>query len=106
MVKQGGRIKTWRNRFFVLNPQRRMLSYFSDHFMKECKGHIYFDAFQRVYGSNSEVKKTAQEYVSYYVLFENDTIVLFERLMLWCCVYDEALLSVALSTFCSLCRNF
>ena len=64
MVKQGGRFKSWKKRFFVLNPQRRMLSYYTDHFMRECKGSMYFDAFQRVYGSNAEQGKTAQEYVS------------------------------------------
>eukprot|EP00117_Sycon_ciliatum_P010350 scpid16641/ scgid5186/ Kinesin-like protein KIF16B; Sorting nexin-23 len=65
MTKQGGRIKSWKKRYFVLNPQRRMLTYYTDHLMRECKGKIYFDAFQRVYGSTTE-KKTAQEYVSQY----------------------------------------
>ncbi|XP_018081952.1 pleckstrin homology-like domain family B member 3 isoform X2 [Xenopus laevis] len=49
LVKMGGRIKTWRKRWFVFDRQKRRLAYYSDKDEQKLKGVIYFQAIEEVY---------------------------------------------------------
>uniref|UniRef100_A0A8C0X655 PH domain-containing protein n=1 Tax=Castor canadensis TaxID=51338 RepID=A0A8C0X655_CASCN len=48
LVKMGGRIKTWRKRWFCFDRQRR-LAYYADKEETKLKGVIYFQAIEEVY---------------------------------------------------------
>ncbi|XP_067107887.1 pleckstrin homology-like domain family B member 2 isoform X1 [Osmerus mordax] len=49
LVKMGGKIKTWKKRWFVFDRNRRTLSYYSDKHEAKMKGVIYFQAIEEVY---------------------------------------------------------
>uniref|UniRef100_UPI00398F3BB5 pleckstrin homology-like domain family B member 3 n=1 Tax=Pristiophorus japonicus TaxID=55135 RepID=UPI00398F3BB5 len=49
LTKMGGRIKTWRKRWFVFNCAKRRLTYFTDKLETKLKGVIYFQAIEEVY---------------------------------------------------------
>ncbi|XP_070708852.1 pleckstrin homology-like domain family B member 1 isoform X2 [Pempheris klunzingeri] len=49
LVKMGGKIKTWKKRWFVFDRNRRTLSYYSDKHEAKLKGVIYFQAIEEVY---------------------------------------------------------
>ncbi|XP_008305754.1 pleckstrin homology-like domain family B member 1 isoform X3 [Cynoglossus semilaevis] len=49
LVKMGGKIKTWKKRWFVFDRNRRTLSYFADKHEVKLKGVIYFQAIEEVY---------------------------------------------------------
>ncbi|KAI1903146.1 hypothetical protein AGOR_G00024210 [Albula goreensis] len=49
LVKMGGKIKTWKKRWFVFDRNRRTLSYFADKHEAKMKGVIYFQAIEEVY---------------------------------------------------------
>lgn len=49
LTKMGGRIKTWRRRWFLLDPRRRLLAYYGDKEETKLKGVIYFQAIEEVY---------------------------------------------------------
>lgn len=49
MVKMGGRIKTWRKRWFRFDRQARRLAYYADKEETKLKGVIYFQAIEEVY---------------------------------------------------------
>ncbi|KAG7487338.1 hypothetical protein MATL_G00022170 [Megalops atlanticus] len=49
LVKMGGKIKTWRKRWFVFDRNRRTLSYYADKHEAKLKGVIYFQAIEEVY---------------------------------------------------------
>ncbi|XP_066555098.1 pleckstrin homology-like domain family B member 2 isoform X2 [Amia ocellicauda] len=49
LVKMGGKIKTWKKRWFVFDRSRRTLSYFADKHEAKLKGVIYFQAIEEVY---------------------------------------------------------
>ncbi|XP_004916448.1 pleckstrin homology-like domain family B member 3 isoform X2 [Xenopus tropicalis] len=49
LVKMGGRIKTWRKRWFVFDRQKRRLAYYTDKDEVKLKGVIYFQAIEEVY---------------------------------------------------------
>ncbi|KAM8927376.1 pleckstrin homology-like domain family B member 3 isoform 1-T1 [Pelodytes ibericus] len=49
LVKMGGRIKTWKKRWFVFDRQKRRLAYYSDKEEQKLKGVIYFQAIEEVY---------------------------------------------------------
>ncbi|XP_066426963.1 pleckstrin homology-like domain family B member 3 [Molothrus aeneus] len=49
LTKMGGRIKTWRRRWFHLDPQRRVLAYYGDQAQTKLKGVIYFQAIEEVW---------------------------------------------------------
>ncbi|XP_030067350.1 pleckstrin homology-like domain family B member 3 isoform X2 [Microcaecilia unicolor] len=49
LVKMGGRIKTWKKRWFVFDCQKRRLAYFADKEELKLKGVIYFQAIEEVY---------------------------------------------------------
>ncbi|XP_069496951.1 pleckstrin homology-like domain family B member 3 isoform X2 [Ambystoma mexicanum] len=49
LVKMGGRIKTWKKRWFVFDRQKRRLAYFADKEEQKLKGVIYFQAIEEVY---------------------------------------------------------
>ena len=50
MIKMGGRIKTWRRRWFVFNRVKRSFLYYSsDRDELRPKGGMYFQAIQDVY---------------------------------------------------------
>ncbi|XP_027990967.2 pleckstrin homology-like domain family B member 3 isoform X1 [Eptesicus fuscus] len=49
LVKMGGRIKTWRKRWFCFDRQARRLAYYSDKEESKLKGVIYFQAIEEVY---------------------------------------------------------
>lgn len=49
LVKMGGKIKTWKKRWFVFDRNRRTLAYFADKHETKMKGVIYFQAIEEVY---------------------------------------------------------
>ncbi|XP_032341788.1 pleckstrin homology-like domain family B member 3 [Camelus ferus] len=49
LVKMGGRIKTWRKRWFCFDRQARRLAYYADKEEAKLKGVIYFQAIEEVY---------------------------------------------------------
>ncbi|XP_035382245.1 pleckstrin homology-like domain family B member 2 isoform X1 [Electrophorus electricus] len=49
LVKMGGKIKTWKKRWFLFDRNRRTLSYYSDKHEAKLKGVIYFQAIEEVY---------------------------------------------------------
>ncbi|XP_074836836.1 pleckstrin homology-like domain family B member 3 isoform X2 [Carettochelys insculpta] len=49
LVKMGGRIKTWKKRWFCFDRQRRLLAYYTDKEETKLKGVIYFQAIEEVY---------------------------------------------------------
>ncbi|XP_031241529.1 pleckstrin homology-like domain family B member 3 [Mastomys coucha] len=49
LVKMGGRIKTWRKRWFCFDQQARRLAYYADKEETKLKGVIYFQAIEEVY---------------------------------------------------------
>ncbi|XP_049983050.1 pleckstrin homology-like domain family B member 3 isoform X1 [Alexandromys fortis] len=49
LVKMGGRIKTWRKRWFCFDRQARWLAYYADKEETKLKGVIYFQAIEEVY---------------------------------------------------------
>ncbi|XP_039473169.1 pleckstrin homology-like domain family B member 1 isoform X2 [Oreochromis aureus] len=49
LVKMGGKIKTWKKRWFVFDRNRRTLSYYADKHEVKLKGVIYFQAIEEVY---------------------------------------------------------
>ncbi|XP_051266929.1 pleckstrin homology-like domain family B member 2 isoform X4 [Dicentrarchus labrax] len=49
LIKMGGKIKTWKKRWFVFDRNRRTLSYYADKHEAKLKGVIYFQAIEEVY---------------------------------------------------------
>ncbi|XP_023817018.1 pleckstrin homology-like domain family B member 1 isoform X6 [Oryzias latipes] len=49
LVKMGGKIKSWKKRWFVFDRLKRTFSYFSDKHEAKLKGVIYFQAIEEVY---------------------------------------------------------
>ncbi|XP_041314140.1 pleckstrin homology-like domain family B member 1 isoform X13 [Pyrgilauda ruficollis] len=49
LVKMGGKIKSWKKRWFVFDRMKRTLSYFVDKHETKLKGVIYFQAIEEVY---------------------------------------------------------
>uniref|UniRef100_A0A671S3Q5 Pleckstrin homology-like domain family B member 2 n=1 Tax=Sinocyclocheilus anshuiensis TaxID=1608454 RepID=A0A671S3Q5_9TELE len=49
LVKMGGKIKTWKKRWFVFDRNRRTLAYYADKHETKMKGVIYFQAIEEVY---------------------------------------------------------
>ncbi|MEQ2231984.1 hypothetical protein ILYODFUR_006414 [Ilyodon furcidens] len=49
LVKMGGKIKTWKKRWFVFDQNRRTLTYYADKHENKMKGVIYFQAIEEVY---------------------------------------------------------
>ncbi|XP_052635647.1 LOW QUALITY PROTEIN: pleckstrin homology-like domain family B member 3 [Harpia harpyja] len=55
LTKLGGRFKTWRRRWFHLDPRRRVLAYYGDKEETKLKGVIYFQAIEEVYYDHGRV---------------------------------------------------
>ncbi|XP_048357249.1 pleckstrin homology-like domain family B member 3 isoform X1 [Sphaerodactylus townsendi] len=49
LVKMGGRIKTWKKRWFTFDRLKRVLAYYADKEETKLKGVIYFQAIEEVY---------------------------------------------------------
>ncbi|KAL7983485.1 hypothetical protein Chor_000361, partial [Crotalus horridus] len=49
LVKMGGKIKTWKKRWFVFDRNKRTFSYYADKHETKLKGVIYFQAIEEVY---------------------------------------------------------
>ncbi|KAF4076229.1 hypothetical protein AMELA_G00227870 [Ameiurus melas] len=49
LTKRGGRVKTWRRRWFVFDMDHRRLAYYTDQDERKLKGVIYFQAVEEVY---------------------------------------------------------
>ncbi|XP_042199847.1 pleckstrin homology-like domain family B member 1 [Callorhinchus milii] len=49
LTKMGGKIKSWRRRWFVFDRMKRTLTYFADKHEIKLKGVIYFQAIEEVY---------------------------------------------------------
>ncbi|XP_072370538.1 pleckstrin homology-like domain family B member 1 isoform X2 [Scyliorhinus torazame] len=49
LVKMGGKIKTWKKRWFVFDRTKRTLTYYADKHETKLKGVIYFQAIEEVY---------------------------------------------------------
>lgn len=49
LIKMGGKIKTWKKRWFVFDQNRRTLTYYADKHETKMKGVIYFQAIEEVY---------------------------------------------------------
>uniref|UniRef100_A0A8C5C8I4 PH domain-containing protein n=1 Tax=Gadus morhua TaxID=8049 RepID=A0A8C5C8I4_GADMO len=46
---RGGRVKTWKRRWFLFDMDHRRLAYYTDHDERKLKGVIYFQAIEEVY---------------------------------------------------------
>ncbi|XP_051962850.1 pleckstrin homology-like domain family B member 1 isoform X2 [Xyrauchen texanus] len=49
LIKMGGKIKSWRKRWFVFDRLKRTFSYYGDKHESKLKGVIYFQAIEEVY---------------------------------------------------------
>ncbi|XP_043394429.1 pleckstrin homology-like domain family B member 2 isoform X3 [Chelonia mydas] len=49
LIKMGGKIKTWKKRWFVFDRSKRTFSYYADKHETKLKGVIYFQAIEEVY---------------------------------------------------------
>ncbi|XP_061885837.1 pleckstrin homology-like domain family B member 3 isoform X2 [Entelurus aequoreus] len=49
LTKQGGRVKTWKKRWFLFDVDHRRLAYYTDCDERKLKGVIYFQAIEEVY---------------------------------------------------------
>ncbi|XP_060054380.1 pleckstrin homology-like domain family B member 2 isoform X14 [Erinaceus europaeus] len=49
LIKMGGKIKTWKKRWFVFDRNKRTFSYYADKHEAKLKGIIYFQAIEEVY---------------------------------------------------------
>ncbi|XP_023373609.1 pleckstrin homology-like domain family B member 2 isoform X2 [Otolemur garnettii] len=49
LIKMGGKIKTWKKRWFVFDRNKRTFSYYADKHETKLKGIIYFQAIEEVY---------------------------------------------------------
>ncbi|TRY53694.1 hypothetical protein DNTS_004027 [Danionella cerebrum] len=49
LTKRGGRVKTWRRRWFVFDLEHQRLAYYTEADEKKLKGVIYFQAIEEVY---------------------------------------------------------
>uniref|UniRef100_A0A8D0B7P8 Pleckstrin homology like domain family B member 2 n=1 Tax=Salvator merianae TaxID=96440 RepID=A0A8D0B7P8_SALMN len=49
LTKMGGKIKTWKKRWFVFDRNKRTFSYYADKHETKLKGVIYFQAIEEVY---------------------------------------------------------
>ncbi|XP_071782709.1 pleckstrin homology-like domain family B member 2 isoform X2 [Centroberyx gerrardi] len=49
LTKRGGRVKTWRRRWFLFDMDHRRLAYYTDCDERKLKGVIYFQAIEEVY---------------------------------------------------------
>nr|XP_004672367.1 pleckstrin homology-like domain family B member 2 isoform X2 [Jaculus jaculus] len=49
LIKMGGKIKTWKKRWFVFDRNKRTFSYYADKHEAKFKGVIYFQAIEEVY---------------------------------------------------------
>ncbi|XP_030060060.1 pleckstrin homology-like domain family B member 2 isoform X4 [Microcaecilia unicolor] len=49
LIKMGGKIKTWKKRWFVFDRNKRTVSYYADKHEAKLKGVIYFQAIEEVY---------------------------------------------------------
>uniref|UniRef100_W5MEX6 Pleckstrin homology like domain family B member 3 n=1 Tax=Lepisosteus oculatus TaxID=7918 RepID=W5MEX6_LEPOC len=49
LTKMGGKIKTWKKRWFVFDGEKKRLAYFADKEETKLKGVIYFQAIEEVY---------------------------------------------------------
>ncbi|NXN14366.1 PHLB1 protein, partial [Indicator maculatus] len=49
LIKMGGKIKSWKKRWFVFDRMKRTLSYYVDKHETKLKGVIYFQAIEEVY---------------------------------------------------------
>ncbi|XP_078283066.1 pleckstrin homology-like domain family B member 1 isoform X13 [Rhinoraja longicauda] len=49
LTKMGGKIKSWKKRWFVFDRMKRTLSYYADKHESKLKGVIYFQAIEEVY---------------------------------------------------------
>ncbi|XP_050190066.1 pleckstrin homology-like domain family B member 2 isoform X5 [Myiozetetes cayanensis] len=49
LIKMGGKIKTWKKRWFVFDRNKRTFTYYADKHETKLKGIIYFQAIEEVY---------------------------------------------------------
>ncbi|KAL0171144.1 hypothetical protein M9458_031455 [Cirrhinus mrigala] len=49
LTKRGGRVKTWRRRWFIFDLDHQRLAYYTELDEKKLKGVIYFQAIEEVY---------------------------------------------------------
>lgn len=49
LTKRGGRVKTWKRRWFIYDMDHRRLAYYTDQDERKLKGVIYFQAIEEVY---------------------------------------------------------
>ncbi|XP_056300509.1 pleckstrin homology-like domain family B member 3 isoform X3 [Pseudoliparis swirei] len=49
LTKRGGRVKTWKKRWFLFDMDHKRLAYYTDYDERKLKGVIYFQAIEEVY---------------------------------------------------------
>ncbi|XP_058232363.1 pleckstrin homology-like domain family B member 3 isoform X2 [Hemibagrus wyckioides] len=59
LTKRGGRVKTWRRRWFLFDLDHRRLAYYTDQDEKKLKGVIYFQAIEEVYYDHLRTANTS-----------------------------------------------
>lgn len=59
LTKRGGRVKTWRRRWFLFDIDHRRLAYYTDCDERKLKGVIYFQAIEEVYSDHLRTATTS-----------------------------------------------
>ncbi|KAM9431865.1 uncharacterized protein phldb3 isoform 2-T2 [Clarias gariepinus] len=59
LTKRGGRVKTWKRRWFLFDMDHRRLAYYTDQDEKKLKGVIYFQAIEEVYYDHLRTANTS-----------------------------------------------
>ncbi|XP_056142316.1 pleckstrin homology-like domain family B member 3 isoform X2 [Lampris incognitus] len=59
LTKRGGRVKTWRRRWFLFDMDHRRLAYYTDCDERKLKGVIYFQAIEEVYYDHLRTANTS-----------------------------------------------
>ncbi|XP_038065292.1 pleckstrin homology-like domain family B member 1 [Patiria miniata] len=88
MIKMGGRIKTWRRRWFVFNRTKRSFLYFSsDRDESRPKGGMYFQAIQDVYFDHLRPHKSPDPVLTFCIKTKERTFFLVaptaEAMRIW-----------------------
>ncbi|XP_022100084.1 pleckstrin homology-like domain family B member 1 isoform X3 [Acanthaster planci] len=88
MIKMGGRIKTWRRRWFVFNRLKRSFLYFSsDRDESRPKGGMYFQAIQDVYFDHLRPHKSPNPVLTFCIKTKERTFFLVaptaEAMRIW-----------------------
>uniref|UniRef100_A0A8C7KN02 Pleckstrin homology-like domain family B member 1 n=1 Tax=Oncorhynchus kisutch TaxID=8019 RepID=A0A8C7KN02_ONCKI len=66
LVKMGGKIKSWKKRWFVFDRLKRNFSYYADKHESKLKGLIYFQAIEEVYYDHLRSATKCSQYILFH----------------------------------------